>query len=128
MQLGQCLVVSSWQPTQHKAGTYKATLSFKLAPDLLWKRVKCQGRQARYEAAPSKMTLHIHIVLSPCNPLLSISGMQPKQTYTHAPHLSAGGLTKEYKARFRSLMFNLKDVANPHLRARVLQVWGRGYE
>ena len=30
------------------------------------------------------------------------------------------GLTKEYKARIRSLQFNLKDPANPGLRARVL--------
>lgn len=35
---------------------------------------------------------------------------------------AAGGLSKEYKTKFRSLVFNLKDVNNPDLRARVLQV------
>ncbi len=40
---------------------------------------------------------------------------------------AAGGLTKEYKNRLRSLIFNLKDVANPHLRARVLQVGVGGF-
>jgi hypothetical protein len=41
--------------------------------------------------------------------------------------LPTGSLTKEYKTKFRSLMFNLKDANNPDLRARVLQVgesWG----
>ncbi|KAF5829228.1 transcription factor S-II, central domain-containing protein, partial [Dunaliella salina] len=33
----------------------------------------------------------------------------------------AGGLSKEYKTKFRSLVFNLKDANNPDLRARVLQ-------
>jgi hypothetical protein len=36
--------------------------------------------------------------------------------------MSADGLSKEYKTRFRSLIFNLKDPTNPELRARVLQV------
>lgn len=35
---------------------------------------------------------------------------------------AAGGLSKEYKTKFRSLVFNLKDANNPDLRARVLQV------
>lgn len=38
---------------------------------------------------------------------------------------ASGGLTRDYKAKFRSLVFNLKDVANPDLRARVLQVRAR---
>ncbi len=32
------------------------------------------------------------------------------------------GLTKEYKSRYRSMSFNLRDAANPDLRRRVLQV------
>jgi len=39
-----------------------------------------------------------------------------------AANLPAGGLSKEYKTKFRSLVFNLKDANNPDLRARVLQV------
>ena len=31
-----------------------------------------------------------------------------------------GGVTAEYKAKFRSLSFNLKDANNPDLRRRVL--------
>jgi len=37
-----------------------------------------------------------------------------------AVYRAHGGLSKEYKARIRSLAFNLKDAANPDLRARVL--------
>ncbi|MEW5298895.1 MAG: hypothetical protein WDW36_001968 [Sanguina aurantia] len=32
-----------------------------------------------------------------------------------------GGLNAEYKAKFRSLIFNMRDAANPELRARVLR-------
>lgn len=35
---------------------------------------------------------------------------------------AAGGLSKEYRTKFRSLVFNLTDTNNPDLRARVLQV------
>ena len=34
---------------------------------------------------------------------------------------SAGGVSAEYKDRYRSLIFNLRDVKNPQLRQRVLQ-------
>ncbi len=35
--------------------------------------------------------------------------------------ISPGGLSNDYKAKFRSLIFNLKDPNNPELRARVLR-------
>ena len=35
-------------------------------------------------------------------------------------HSWGGGVTAKYKARFRTLHFNLKDVNNPDLRRRVL--------
>jgi hypothetical protein len=35
-------------------------------------------------------------------------------------HSWGGGVTPKYKARFRTLHFNLKDVNNPDLRRRVL--------
>ena len=34
---------------------------------------------------------------------------------------SAGDAGKDYKAKYRSLIFNLRDAANPDLRARVLK-------
>ena len=34
--------------------------------------------------------------------------------------LGGKAVSKEYKNKFRSLVFNLKDAANPELRARVL--------
>ena len=34
---------------------------------------------------------------------------------------SAGGVSAEYKDRYRSLIFNLRDAKNPQLRQRVLQ-------
>ncbi len=34
--------------------------------------------------------------------------------------LHGGGVTAEYKAKYRSLSFNLKDANNPDLRRRVL--------
>lgn len=37
------------------------------------------------------------------------------------PHFPSGGLNAEYKAKFRSLIFNMKDAANPELRTRVLR-------
>ena len=40
--------------------------------------------------------------------------------------LSGQSVSKEYKVKLRSLVFNLKDVANPDLRARVLQVGSLG--
>ena len=43
-------------------------------------------------------------------------------TKVHSICVFTGGLSKEYKTKFRSLVFNLKDVNNPDLRARVLQV------
>lgn len=37
-----------------------------------------------------------------------------------ALHSLGGGVTAKYKAKFRSLSFNLKDVNNPDLRRAVL--------
>lgn len=34
---------------------------------------------------------------------------------------NGGSVSKDYKAKLRSLVFNLKDANNPDLRARVLQ-------
>ena len=34
---------------------------------------------------------------------------------------TAGGVSAEYKDRYRSLIFNLRDAKNPQLRQRVLQ-------
>ena len=39
---------------------------------------------------------------------------------------AGNSVSREYKVRFRSLVFNLKDAVNPDLRARVLQVRGTG--
>lgn len=59
-----------------------------------------------------------------CSPVAHLLDLQPFLLLVACcpPPPSAGGLTKEYKSKFRSLVFNLKDAANPDLRARVLQV------